>query len=74
MMHRNLDRRVEVLVQVKDPELTAQIDWMFDSAMDPATRCWDLDEAGVWHAGPSGQDKARDHQRSLIDHYRKLTD
>ncbi|ADG97460.1 Polyphosphate kinase [Segniliparus rotundus DSM 44985] len=78
MMHRNLDRRVEVLVQVKDPKLTAQIDWMFDSAADPATRCWELDEEGLWHAKPTeeaiaaGTEK-RDHQRSLIEHYRELT-
>jgi polyphosphate kinase len=78
MMHRNLDRRVEVLVQVKDPKLTAQIDWMFDSAADPATRCWELDEEGLWHATPTDEAIAagtekRDHQRSLIEHYRELT-
>ena len=30
MMHRNLDRRVEVMAQVKDPRLTAQLDEIFD--------------------------------------------
>ena len=42
MMHRNLDRRVEVMAQVKDPRLTAQLNDVFESAMDPATRCWEL--------------------------------
>ena len=42
MMHRNLDRRVEVMAQVKDPRLTAQLNEVFESAMDPATRCWEL--------------------------------
>lgn len=79
MMHRNLDRRVEVLVHVKDPKLTAQIDWMFDSAMAPETRCWELDQAGVWHATPDSDALAAgiektDHQRALIKHYRELTD
>ena len=35
MMHRNLDRRVEVMAQVKDPRLAAQLDDTFESAMDP---------------------------------------
>ena len=50
MMHRNLDRRVEVLAQVKDPKLTAQLDEIFDSALDPATRCWELGTDGQWTA------------------------
>ncbi|HEY2724309.1 MAG TPA: RNA degradosome polyphosphate kinase, partial [Pseudonocardiaceae bacterium] len=35
MMHRNLDRRVEVLVRVADPGLTRELDAMFASALDP---------------------------------------
>ena len=52
MMHRNLDRRVEVLVQVKDPRLTAQLNDIFESALDPATRCWELGPDGQWTALP----------------------
>ena len=47
MMHRNLDRRVEVMAQVKDPRLTAQLNDVFESAMDPATRCWELGVDGL---------------------------
>ncbi len=46
MMHRNLDRRVEVMAQVKDPRLTAHLDEIFESAMDPSTRCWELGPRG----------------------------
>ena len=60
MMHRNLDRRVEVMAQVKDPRLTAQLNDIFESAMDPATRCWELGPDGHWTALPqSGSDGAR---------------
>ena len=33
MMHRNLDRRVEVMAQVKDRRLTSYLDEVFESAM-----------------------------------------
>ena len=35
MMHRNLDRRVEVMAQVKDPKLRERLAVVFDSALDP---------------------------------------
>src|SRR5271169_303777 len=69
MMHRNLDRRVEVLVQVKDPRLTAQLNDIFESALDPATRCWELRPDGQWTALPKAGHTVRDHQVSLMDEY-----
>jgi len=70
MMHRNLDRRVEVLVQVKDPRLTAQLNDIFESALDPATRCWELGPEGQWKALPQAGHTVRDHQVSLMEHHR----
>ncbi|ORA76899.1 RNA degradosome polyphosphate kinase [Mycolicibacter kumamotonensis] len=70
MMHRNLDRRVEVMVQVKDPRLTAQLGDVFDSAMDPATRCWELGPDGQWTAAPHDGATVRDHQVSLMERHR----
>ena len=67
MMHRNLDRRVEVLVQVKDPRLTAQLNDILDSALDPATRCWELKPEGQWKASPQAGHSVRDHQVSLME-------
>jgi polyphosphate kinase len=70
MMHRNLDRRVEVMAQVKDPRLTAQLDEVFTSAMDPATRCWELEADGHWTASPHEGQTVRDHQVSLMERHR----
>ncbi|OIN80140.1 RNA degradosome polyphosphate kinase [Mycobacterium malmoense] len=70
MMHRNLDRRVEVLVQVKDPRLTAQLDELFESALDPSTRCWELGPDGQWTASPQEGHTVRDHQMSLMERHR----
>ncbi|MGH3595174.1 MAG: RNA degradosome polyphosphate kinase [Mycobacterium sp.] len=70
MMHRNLDRRVEVMAQVKDPRLTAQLDDVFESALDPATRCWELGSDGQWTASPQAGQTVRDHQASLMERHR----
>ncbi|MBV8929487.1 MAG: hypothetical protein JO152_10230, partial [Mycobacteriaceae bacterium] len=70
MMHRNLDRRVEVLAQVKDPKLTAQLNEVFESALDPATRCWELGPDGSWTASPQAGETVRDHQGWLMERHR----
>ncbi|MGZ8819314.1 MAG: RNA degradosome polyphosphate kinase, partial [Mycobacterium sp.] len=70
MMHRNLDRRVEVMAQVKDPKLASQLNDVFDSALDPATRCWELDVDGKWTASPKEGETVRDHQVSLMELHR----
>jgi polyphosphate kinase len=70
MMHRNLDRRVEVLAQVKDPRLTAQLNDIFESALDPATRCWELGPEAQWKALPEAGHTVRDHQVSMMDRHR----
>ncbi|HXB89666.1 RNA degradosome polyphosphate kinase [Mycobacterium sp.] len=70
MMHRNLDRRVEVLAQVKDPRLTAQLNDIFESALDPATRCWELGPEGQWTALPKAGHTVRDHQVALMERHR----
>jgi len=48
MMHRNLDRRVEALVRLIDPEHLVEIEALFERAMDPRTSSWWLDETGRW--------------------------
>jgi polyphosphate kinase len=70
MMHRNLDRRVEVLVQVKDPRLTAQLNDILESALDPATRCWELGPEGQWKALPQPGHSVRDHQVAQMEKHR----
>ena len=49
LMHRNLDRRVETLVSLADPEQIAEVYDLFDLAFDPRTAAWDLDVNGLWH-------------------------
>ncbi len=73
MMHRNLDRRVEVMAQVKDPRLMAQLGDIFDSALDPATRCWELGSDGNWSASPTGTQAVREHQEELMQQRRGLS-
>src|SRR5690606_39834309 len=43
MMHRNIDRRVEGMVQVKDPQLCLLLGQIFDSSLDNATHSRSLD-------------------------------
>jgi polyphosphate kinase len=69
MMHRNLDRRVEVLVQVKDPRLTTYLNELFESALDPSTRCWELGSDGQWTASPQAGHTVRDHQVWLMERH-----
>jgi polyphosphate kinase len=60
-MHRNLDRRVEVLLRVNDPSAARQLQRVFDLAMDPDVRSWELAGDGSWSR--SGE---RDNQAELL--------
>jgi polyphosphate kinase len=58
LMHRNLDRRVELLVQVIDSGQEAMLLRLFNMAMDESTASWWLDESGSWerhHLDSSGK-------------------
>ena len=48
MMHRNLDRRVEVLVRLPHEESIASIGALLDTAFDADTRAWELHSDGTW--------------------------
>ncbi|GAC51148.1 RNA degradosome polyphosphate kinase [Gordonia aichiensis] len=71
MMHRNLDRRIEVMVHVRDDRLTAELGDIFDSALDPRTRCWVLQSDGSWVASPAAGEEVRDHQRQMMRRTRR---
>ncbi|MGH3776695.1 MAG: RNA degradosome polyphosphate kinase [Pseudonocardiaceae bacterium] len=71
IMHRNLDRRVEVLVRVADPDVTNELDAMLTSALDPATRCWVLESDGSWSPSPTDGSTVRDHQVQEILRHRR---
>ena len=61
MMHRNLDRRVEVLLRVYDETAQRELDAMFDDAMAPDVRCWELGGDGGWSRAGD-----RDYQAELM--------
>ena len=48
MMHRNLDRRVEVLVRLPTAESIEVIRQVLDLAFDPQTSAWELRSDGTW--------------------------
>ncbi len=49
MMHRNLDRRVEVLVRLPGEDSVGQVGRLLDLAFAPGTSAWELDSTGEWH-------------------------
>jgi len=73
LMHRNLDRRVETLIRLVDPEETADIYSLFDYAYDPETSAWDLGPDGSWTRRLVDADgrHLRDYQESLLEIKRK---
>jgi polyphosphate kinase len=46
---RNLDRRVEVMVAVADPDLQARLQRMVDLALEDDELAWELGTDGTWH-------------------------
>lgn len=63
MMHRNLDRRVEVLTQVTGPN-TEQLRSTLDLAFDPQTGAWELQADDRWVRG--GGPNPIDYQGVLL--------
>src|SRR5699024_7884657 len=67
MMHRNLDRRVEVLATVTDPRLKSQVHRIFDSALDPLTRSFHLNADATWSRMPTDE-----HWADSVDHQEQM--
>jgi polyphosphate kinase len=61
LMHRNLDRRVEVLLRVCDETASRELSQIFDAAMAPDVTCWQLGGDGTWTR--TGE---RDYQAGLL--------
>jgi polyphosphate kinase len=63
MMHRNLDRRVEVLVRLPTAGSVAEVSALLDQAFAPETDAWVLGPDGEW-----SRDRGEVHlQEALID-------
>lgn len=73
LMHRNLDRRVETLVRIGDPDHVAELLELMDLSMDERTASWHLAPDGEWtrhHLDADGE-RLRDLQELLIARQRR---
>lgn len=66
LMHRNLDRRVEALVQVSDPIARAELDHVLTAAMSPDVDAFELAGDGTWTRRTGGDEAARVHLQELL--------
>jgi polyphosphate kinase len=69
LMHRNLDRRVEVMVRLTRPEHHTELEEQFDLAFDDGVSSWRLEPDGTWigvHTSPDGE-PLEDLQQILIE-------
>jgi polyphosphate kinase len=69
MMHRNLDRRIEVVAAITNAEHITEIERLFDLAFDDHTSSWWLSGDGSWHPQSYDADgePLRDLQEVLIN-------
>ena len=61
LMHRNLDRRVEVLLRVCDESAGQQLDAILSASMAPDVDCWVLAPDATW-----SRTGTIDHQGELM--------
>lgn len=67
LMHRNLDRRVEVLVSITNPRHIGQIEEWFDMAFDEGTASWWLEPNGwTQRTADAAGEPLLDMQEALI--------
>jgi polyphosphate kinase len=72
LMHRNLDRRVEVLVELPAESEVAQMGALLDLAFDDHTAAWELDASGDWTRTVSADGAPmRDLQETLVGIHRR---
>ena len=69
MMHRNLDRRVELVVRVADPAHIRRVNRLLELGMDDGTSSWWLDGDGGWTRKPG-----EDLQETLVRERRARPD
>lgn len=65
LMHRNLDRRVEALVSLKEQAHIDYLKGVFDLAFDDTTAAWHLTSSGDW------QNIDRDDEGNLLQQYQE---
>ncbi len=73
LMHRNLDRRVEALVRISDPDQVRELIDLVDTSMADGTASWHLRADGTWKRPEAGPDDSPllDLQASLVSRQRR---
>ncbi len=67
LMPRNLDRRVEVLTPVEDPELRRQLRQMLDITLADNFSAWRLSPGGSWsRLRPGPNEERRNSQEQMM--------
>ena len=68
MMHRNLDRRVEALVRIVQPDHIKELQDLFTLALNDTTSSWHLESSGTWirHQFDSNGKKLIDMQDEVM--------
>jgi polyphosphate kinase len=68
MMHRNLDRRVEALVKIVQPDHIKELQDLFTLAMSENSSSWHLETNGSWtrHQFDESGKKLTDVQDELM--------
>jgi polyphosphate kinase len=70
LMHRNLDRRVEALVEIKNPDASSIVQ-VLDLAFSDGVSAWELEPDGSWsrhHLDQEGEPLV-DYQEFLINNH-----
>ncbi|WP_229404026.1 RNA degradosome polyphosphate kinase [Micromonospora sp. NBRC 110038] len=66
LMHRNLDRRVEALVQVSDPVARAELDHVLTAAFSPDVEAFELHGDGSWTRRTGTEQAQPAHLQDLL--------
>ncbi|GAA2217081.1 RNA degradosome polyphosphate kinase [Micromonospora olivasterospora] len=66
LMHRNLDRRVEALVQVSDPVARAELDHVLTAAFSPDVEAFELAGDGTWTRRAGTPEAPLTHLQDLL--------
>ncbi|MEV0808559.1 RNA degradosome polyphosphate kinase [Micromonospora sp. NPDC050200] len=66
LMHRNLDRRVEALVQVSDPVARAELDHVLTAAFSPEVDAFELAGDGTWTRRTGTAEEPLTHLQELL--------
>ena len=69
LMPRNLDRRVEAVVPIEEPELRGQLERLLERYLSDNRGAWDMQPDGSFiQRNPSGEE--RNSQLQLIDEWK----